>query len=98
MAYFDNATTTYPKPESVYSFMDKFYREQGGNAVAQKDDVVAIDRQFLEQCGTLVVIEVVVIYLLGGCRNCCEDCRQEKNRDSFHDVRVDDYALGFSAW
>ena len=32
MAYFDNAATTYPKPESVYSFMDKFYREQGGSA------------------------------------------------------------------
>ena len=32
MAYFDNAATTYPKPEEVYSFMDKFYRESGGNA------------------------------------------------------------------
>lgn len=32
MAYFDNAATTYPKPESVYSFMDKFYRQSGGNA------------------------------------------------------------------
>lgn len=32
MAYFDNAATTYPKPESVYSFMDKFYRQNGANA------------------------------------------------------------------
>lgn len=32
MAYFDNAATTYPKPESVYDFMDKFYRKSGGNA------------------------------------------------------------------
>ena len=24
MVYFDNAATTYPKPETVYSFMDKF--------------------------------------------------------------------------
>lgn len=32
MAYFDNAATTYPKPEAVYSFMDKFYRTSGGNA------------------------------------------------------------------
>lgn len=32
MAYFDNAATTYPKPESVYSFMDTFYRMNGGNA------------------------------------------------------------------
>lgn len=30
--YFDNAATTYPKPEAVYSFMDAFYRENGGNA------------------------------------------------------------------
>lgn len=32
MAYFDNAATTYPKPEIVYDFMDKFYRNNGGNA------------------------------------------------------------------
>lgn len=32
MAYFDNAATTYPKPESVYTFMDEFYRKSGGNA------------------------------------------------------------------
>ena len=31
-AYFDNAATTYPKPEAVYAFMDRFYRENGGNA------------------------------------------------------------------
>ncbi len=32
MAYFDNAATTYPKPECVYSFMDEFYRSNGGSA------------------------------------------------------------------
>lgn len=32
MAYFDNAATTFPKPEKVYSFMDSFYRNNGGNA------------------------------------------------------------------
>ena len=32
MAYFDNAATTFPKPEPVYEFMDRFYRESGGNA------------------------------------------------------------------
>ena len=32
MAYFDNAATTFPKPECVYSFMDEFYRNHGGNA------------------------------------------------------------------
>ena len=31
MAYFDNAATTYPKPECVYVFMDEFYRKSGGN-------------------------------------------------------------------
>lgn len=32
MAYFDNAATTYPKPECVYEQMDKFYRASGANA------------------------------------------------------------------
>lgn len=32
MAYFDNAATTYPKPECVYAFMDEFYQNNGGNA------------------------------------------------------------------
>ena len=31
IAYFDNAATTFPKPEEVYTFMDKFYRECGVN-------------------------------------------------------------------
>lgn len=30
-AYFDNAATTYPKPERVYDFADSFYRNSGGN-------------------------------------------------------------------
>lgn len=29
--YFDNAATTFPKPEEVYKFMDTFYREYGVN-------------------------------------------------------------------
>ena len=32
MAYFDNAATTFPKPEVVYSYMDQFYRECGASA------------------------------------------------------------------
>ena len=32
MAYFDNAATTYPKPEVVYSYMDMFYRSNGASA------------------------------------------------------------------
>ena len=30
--YFDNAATTFPKPQVVYDFMDSFYRTCGGNA------------------------------------------------------------------
>ena len=31
VAYFDNAATTFPKPERVYDFADFFYRSRGGN-------------------------------------------------------------------
>lgn len=31
MAYFDNAATTFPKPECVYEQMDRFYRSAGGS-------------------------------------------------------------------
>lgn len=31
MAYFDNAATTFPKPECVYQEMDSFYRQTGVN-------------------------------------------------------------------
>ncbi|MFK4784754.1 aminotransferase class V-fold PLP-dependent enzyme [Fusobacterium sp. MFO224] len=31
IAYFDNAATTFPKPEIVYKFMDEFYRSCGVN-------------------------------------------------------------------
>jgi cysteine desulfurase family protein len=31
LVYFDNAATVWPKPESVYKFMDRFYRTQGVN-------------------------------------------------------------------
>ena len=32
MAYFDNAATTFPKPEAVYTFMSDFYRSNGARA------------------------------------------------------------------
>lgn len=32
MAYFDNAATTFPKPDMVYNFMNEFYRKSGANA------------------------------------------------------------------
>ena len=31
LIYFDNAATSWPKPESVYKFMDEFYRSHGIN-------------------------------------------------------------------
>jgi len=31
IAYFDNAATTFPKPESVYTYMDSYYRSYGVN-------------------------------------------------------------------
>lgn len=31
LIYIDNAATSYPKPESVYTFMDQFYRRAGVN-------------------------------------------------------------------
>ena len=42
MAYFDNAATTYPKPDEVYSFMDSFYRTHGGYC-AGADHSVTLD-------------------------------------------------------
>lgn len=35
IAYFDNAATTYPKPQSVYDFMDVFYRQFGGGSAGR---------------------------------------------------------------
>lgn len=49
IAYFDNAATTFPKPEEVYVFMDKFYRECGVNvgrgqhSLASKANVLVAD-------------------------------------------------------
>ena len=44
MAYFDNAATTFPKPEEVYQFMDKFYRNFGssfGRSVSKDQQTVS---------------------------------------------------------
>lgn len=53
-AYFDNAATTFPKPEEVYTFTDKFYRECGVNVgrgqhklAARAAALVAETRQLL---------------------------------------------------
>ena len=56
MAYFDNAATTYPKPECVYQSMDEFYRNAGGSAGRGKhsfslatDNIVAKTRKKIQE-------------------------------------------------
>ena len=65
-AYFDNAATTFPKPNAVYDYMDKFYRENGGNAgrgqyklAATASRVISETRQMIQrvlQCENKEVI------------------------------------------
>lgn len=54
--YFDNAATTFPKPECVYAFMDSFYREHGGNAgrgqyklAAESSKIIFETRGFIQK-------------------------------------------------
>ena len=54
--YFDNAATTFPKPECVYELMDSFYRNHGGNAgrgqyklAAEASRIVAETRGFIQK-------------------------------------------------
>ena len=55
-SYFDNAATTFPKPECVYAFMDSFYREHGGNAgrgqyklAAESSKIIFETRGFIQK-------------------------------------------------
>lgn len=57
MAYFDNASTTYPKPDIVYTSMDNFYRNSGANAMrgnyklAQNAaGIIAKTRELIQDC------------------------------------------------
>lgn len=54
LIYLDNSATSFPKPESVYEFMDKFYREHGVNpgrsgfdAALEAEEIVANTRKLL---------------------------------------------------
>ena len=54
--YFDNAATTFPKSECVYSFMDSFYRKHGGNAgrgqyklAAESSKIIFETRGFIQK-------------------------------------------------
>ena len=54
--YFDNAATTLPKPESVYQFMDQFFRSHGVNPgrashqlAVEAETMIAETRRMLAQ-------------------------------------------------
>ena len=54
MAYFDNAATTYPKPDSVYSLMDEFYRKSGANAGRGNYDLAKGAKQLIDETRKLI--------------------------------------------
>lgn len=45
--YFDNAATTFPKPECVYAFMDSFFRKHGGNAGRGQYKLAAVSSKII---------------------------------------------------
>ncbi len=56
MIYLDNAATTFPKPEEVYEFMDRFYRNHGVNpgrsgfdAALEAEEIVMNTRKMLTE-------------------------------------------------
>lgn len=62
MAYFDNAATTYPKPEEVYLEMDYFYRNFGGNVGRGKYEIA-------KNAGTLVAETRILLQEILKCHN-----------------------------
>ncbi len=54
MAYFDNAATTFPKPDCVYSFMEKFYRTSGGNSGRGIYALAAASKNMIEETRNLL--------------------------------------------
>jgi len=55
IAYFDNAATTFPKPEEVYDFMNKFYRECGVNAGRGQHKLSAKANSLIEETRKLIL-------------------------------------------
>lgn len=55
ITYFDNAATTYPKPEEVYSFMDTFYRECGVNVGRGQHKLSAKANALMEETRELLL-------------------------------------------
>ncbi|ERI06367.1 aminotransferase class V-fold PLP-dependent enzyme [Atopobium sp. oral taxon 810] len=66
IAYFDNAATTFPKPDCVYDYADAFYRSSGGNIgrggnalAARAGDVAKQTKENIRQlysCGAKKVV------------------------------------------
>lgn len=54
VAYFDNAATTYPKPDVVYSFMDEFYRKSGANAGRGNYGLAQSAKQMIDETRSLI--------------------------------------------
>lgn len=53
-AYFDNAATTWPKPESVYAFMDAFFRSHGVNPGRSGHTLAAEAEQMIVQTRSML--------------------------------------------
>jgi cysteine desulfurase family protein len=54
MIYLDNAATSWPKPETVYRTMDKFFREKAGNAGHGSHSLAMAAQQTIEETRLLV--------------------------------------------
>ena len=53
--YFDNAATTFPKPEKVYTEMDKFYRSYGVNVGRSQFHEASVANRMVEETRDLVL-------------------------------------------
>ncbi len=56
ITYFDNAATTFPKPECVYDFMNAFYRNCGGNAGRGNHNLTMTSGKLISQTRDLIKI------------------------------------------
>ena len=54
IAYFDNAATIFPKPETVYEFMNDFYRNCGGNAGRGNHGFAMTSGKLISETRTLI--------------------------------------------
>jgi selenocysteine lyase/cysteine desulfurase len=52
--YLDNAATTFPKPECVYTYADQFYRRFGGNAGRGNNPFAQIDGRLVSETRQLL--------------------------------------------